>query len=62
MMNYSDEAKKSYLSSSGWFTDELWYTPHKPNLLRSKYIKYITPPDLDEDKDKEFDIGKIYYL
>jgi len=62
MMNYSDEAKKSYLSSSGWFTDELWDTPHKPNLLRSKYIRHITPPGIEEDKDKDFAIGKIYDL
>jgi len=62
LIGYSDDAKKSYLSSAGWFNDEIWDTPHKPNSLRSKYIKHVTPIEVQEDKDKEIGIGKIYDL
>ena len=31
LLNYGEEAKKSFLSASGWFNDELWDTPHKAN-------------------------------
>lgn len=59
MLFCSENAKKSYLSSSGWYTDELWDTPNKPNLLRVKHIKHNTPQGVEADKDKEHSIGRI---
>lgn len=62
LLGYSDDSKKSFMTAAGWFNDELMDTPHKPNMLRSKFIKHITPEGLDSTKDKEMGIGKVYEL
>jgi hypothetical protein len=62
LIGFSDDSKKSYMSGLGWFTDEISDTPHKPNSLRSIYIKHITPDGLNAAEDKEQGKGRILDL
>lgn len=62
MIGFSNDSKKSFLSGAGWFSDELWDTPHKPNTMRTKYIKHVSPSGVLPDKDREISTGRIYDL
>ena len=61
-LGYSDDSKKAFLSAGGWFTNELYDTPHSVNSLRSEYIKHKTPEGVEKDKDKEWNTGKYFEL
>ncbi len=62
MIGFSNNCKKSFLSSAGWFYEELWDTPDTPVKARTKYIKHVTPAGLPPDKDKDVSTGRIYDL
>jgi hypothetical protein len=61
-LGFSDDAKKSFMSASGWFTNEILSTPHIPLVSRSNYIRHVTPEGLDASKDKDQSIGRNYEL
>jgi hypothetical protein len=62
LVGFSDDAKKSYMSSLGWFCDELFESPHKPNVIRNKIIRHVSPEGVDSTKNNEQSTGRIHEL